>query len=66
MGKGTKRKKNFYTNLRKKKTRSKMTMDGTIGYLGTCTNHEDLAIRECYSFLNEFADKLYGKELSGK
>jgi len=35
---------------------------GIKGFIVTCNNREREAIRESYDLLNEFADKIYGKE----
>ena len=65
MGKHTKRKKSFYLAPNKRHCGDKKILN-TIGYLGTCSGHEDICVRECYTLLNEFADKLYGKVTEGE
>ncbi|KAA0196985.1 hypothetical protein HAZT_HAZT001195 [Hyalella azteca] len=60
MGKFSKRKKSFYLPPNKKQRLD--TIIGSVGYLATCNTHEDVCVKEGYSLLNCFADKLYGPE----
>lgn len=64
MGRYTKRKKNFYMSSNKRQKLD--TIVGTIGYLATCNTHEDVCVKEGYSILNSYADKIYGPEILGK
>lgn len=60
MGKYNKRKKNFYLPANKRARNNKDDLVGSVGYLGSCNNKDDIAIREAYDLLNTFADRLYG------
>jgi len=60
--KGKKRPKAYYLKCAKQ-SRHKPTMEaGQKGFLITCNNRERECIRETYSLLNKYADKLYGPE----
>ena len=37
---------------------------GMKGFFVTCNNNEKLAVRESYNILNEYAEKIYGAEVS--
>jgi len=60
MGKCNKRKKNFYLPASKRQRNNKEDLVGSVGYLGSCNNKDDIAVREAYDLLNTFADRLYG------
>ncbi|KAF2353334.1 hypothetical protein FHG87_015912 [Trinorchestia longiramus] len=61
MGRFSKRKKSFYVASNKRQRLD--TILGTVGYLATCNTHEDVCVKEGYSLLNSYADKLYGPEV---
>lgn len=63
---GKKRKKNYYCDMSKK--RHKGCLDkvcaGMKGFLATFERSEFHATKDCYELLNEYADKLWGPEVS--
>ena len=64
--KGKKRPKSYYIKCAKGKRQKRINdLDiGMKGFLITCNTHEKEAVRESYNILNEYADKLYGPEVS--
>ncbi|XP_038064339.1 THUMP domain-containing protein 1-like [Patiria miniata] len=65
---GKKRSKAFYiqSSSNKKMRRDKSLDVGMRGFLLTCNRTEQLCVREGYSLLGEYADKLYGPEKLGE
>ena len=64
---GKKRPKSYYLKCAAAGKYQKRMNDldtGMKGFLITCNTHEKEAVRESYNILNEYADKLYGPEVS--
>ena len=59
-----KRKKGYYIKCAKgKKAKYSHVLEAGIqGFIITCNNAERQAVKDAYSLLNEYADKLYGPE----
>ena len=66
MNSGKKRKKQFYINQslkQAKRAKLQCLESGMTGFLLTCNNNRKKeTLRDAYSLLNEYADKLYGPE----
>lgn len=54
-----KRKKNFYTDVSKKRYTEHLLQPELRGFLISCNNRELECVRESYNILNEFSEKLY-------
>ncbi|XP_068240661.1 THUMP domain-containing protein 1 [Palaemon carinicauda] len=61
MGKN-KRSRSYYIRCAKRQRKGSVLGTDMVGFLCTCNNSERDCVREAYNILNEFADKLYGKE----
>ena len=62
-GKKRRKDKRYYANAAKKAKMAKYRMvPGAKGFLLFCNRHEKETVREGYRILNQFADKMYGKE----
>ena len=64
---GKKRPKSYYIKCAAGGKKSKPINDldsGMKGFLVTCNKYERETVREMYNVLNEYADKLYGPEVS--
>ena len=62
-GKKRRKDKRYYANAAKRAKMAKYRMvPGAKGFLLFCNRHEKETVREGYKILNQFADKMYGKE----
>lgn len=64
MNDAKKRKKAYYTqsNKRNKSSASFQLDAGMRGFLITCNNTEQRAVKEAYNLLNQYADAMFGPE----
>ncbi|WAQ96644.1 THUM1-like protein [Mya arenaria] len=59
------KRKKFYRKCGNKKHCSQNDLDADMrGFLVTCNTHERETVREMYNLLNEYADKVYGPEVT--
>lgn len=61
MGKN-KRSRSYYIQCAKRQKKGTVLGPDMVGFMCTCNYNERDCVREAYNVLNEFADKLYGKE----